>query len=195
MKTVVIVGAGALGSHVAQFLRSEDVQLRVIDFDRTEPKNTLSQFHSKAGVSKLKVETLKQTMQFLWGVKIETISNKLVQNNAQALLSNADLIIDCLDNGESRRVVQAYARQDTLGRSKPCLHGALAADGAFGRVCWDQHFKIDDESTVGAPTCEDGQFLPFIAIVSSYIAYAAQTFLRTSKQIGFQVSPAGAIVV
>ena len=66
-KIVTIVGVGALGSHLVQFLRSEDVTINVIDFDRVEQKNTQSQFHSKPSVGKMKASALKQSMQFLYG--------------------------------------------------------------------------------------------------------------------------------
>ena len=46
MKTVVIVGVGALGSHVALLGRNWGVQLKLVDFDRIEQKNTQAQFHS-----------------------------------------------------------------------------------------------------------------------------------------------------
>ncbi len=183
-KTVTIVGVGALGSHVAQFLRNE-AQLRVIDFDRVEAKNMLSQFHGRPGAAKLKVVALQATMNFLWGTKLDTNSNKLVENNVDALLGGPrDLVIDCLDNGEARRLVQGYVRQHAV----PCLHGALAADGGFGRVIWDENFAIDDV-TVGAATCEDGEFLPFIVNVSSFIARSAQLFLKTGKKHGWSIAP------
>jgi len=190
MKNVTIIGAGALGSHVVQFLRGE-AKLRVIDFDRIEAKNVLAQFHGKSHIGKSKVEALKQTMNFLWNVKVDTIPHKLVQNNADALLGGWDLIIDTLDNGEARRIVQAYVR----AHNTPCLHGALAADGAFGRVIWDAQFVIDEEDSQGAPTCEGGEHLPYIGIVSAYLARAAQVFLRHGKKIGFSISPTNVIQV
>jgi predicted ThiF/HesA family dinucleotide-utilizing enzyme len=186
MKTVTIVGVGALGSHVVQLLRNE-AQLRVIDMDKVETKNTQSQFHAKSSVGKPKVLAMQQTMQFLWGLKVETIPHKLVADNAQQLLGKADLIIDCLDNGAARRVIQGFVRTNKVA----CLHGALAADGSFGRVVWDESFVIDDESSGGAATCEDGRHLPFISVVSSYIAYSAQRFLTTGRKVGAQISPAG----
>jgi molybdopterin/thiamine biosynthesis adenylyltransferase len=190
MKTITIVGVGALGSHVAQFLRNEG-NLRVIDFDRVEAKNMLSQFHGKPGGAKLKVTALHNTMNFLWGTKLDTNSNKLVENNLKALIhGDSNLVIDCVDNGATRRLIQGHVRIHGLA----CLHGALAADGTFGRVCWDDRFIVDDE-TVGVPTCENGDQLPFIALTAAYIAYAAQKFLREGKQVGFQISPAGTLQV
>lgn len=188
MKTAVIVGVGALGSHVAQFLRNE-AALRIVDFDRVESKNILAQFHGKPSVGKGKVQSLQQSMNFLFGLKVEGIPHKLVADNAKEILGKADLVIDCLDNGASRTVVQQYVR----GAGIPCLHGALAADGAYGRVVWDESFVIDFEPGTGAPTCEGGEHLPFIAVVSAYIARAAQEFLRNDRRIGFEVSPAGVI--
>jgi molybdopterin/thiamine biosynthesis adenylyltransferase len=185
-KIVTIVGVGALGSHVVPLLRNE-AQLRIIDFDRVEQKNTQSQFHAKSSVGKPKVLAVQQTMQFLWGLRVETIPHKLIEGNAKELLSKADLIIDCLDNGAARRVIQGFVRANKVA----CLHGALAADGTFGRVVWDGDFKIDDETAGGAATCEDGRHLPFIAVAASYIAYSAQRFLTTGKKIGYQISPSG----
>tara|TARA_R110002096_G_scaffold433887_3_gene653863 strand:- start:77743 stop:78342 length:600 start_codon:yes stop_codon:yes gene_type:complete len=186
-KIVTVVGVGALGSHLVQFLRSENVSIRVIDFDRVEQKNVYSQFHSKPGVGKKKVTSLAQSIQMLFGTKIKTFSHKLTNDNQDALLGG-DLVIDCLDNEASRILVQAWVRKHEV----PCLHGALAPNGSFGRVVWDENFAIDSETELDAATCENGEFLPFIAITSAYLARAAQVFLLEGRKVGFEISPAGA---
>ncbi len=191
MKTIVIVGIGALGSHAALLLRNVG-KLKVIDFDRVEQKNTLSQFHGKQGVGTSKVRSLQQSMNFFFGIKVDGVPHKLVSGNAKELLGGADLVLDCLDNGAARKVCQDFVRVSRI----PCLHGALAAaDGNFGRVIWDEDFVIDNEAGAGAATCEDGAQLPFIAIVSAYIARSAQEFLTTGKKTGFSVHAGGAIPV
>ena len=190
MKKVTIIGCGALGSNAALFLRN-CANMTVIDYDRVERKNVLSQFHAQGSVGKLKVMAVQQIMQFLFGTKVSIIPHKLTVLNVREILSGTDLILDCLDNGESRRIVQKYARDS----GTPCLHGALAGAGGFGRVIWDEDFAIDNETGVGAATCEDGFFLPFIAVVATHLAYSAQQFLETGKKIGFQISPAGTIAV
>jgi molybdopterin/thiamine biosynthesis adenylyltransferase len=189
MKNVIVVGAGALGSHLVLLIRNMDISVRVIDFDRVEQKNVLSQFHAKGSVGKSKVAALQQSMNFLFGLKIETIPHKLVSNNARELLGKADLVIDCLDNGESREIVQKTVRDLSL----PCLHGALAANGGFGRSVWDEKFVIDF-GTLGAATCEDGEHLPFIALVSAYMARSVQHFISNGKKVGYEISPGGAFV-
>lgn len=184
---VTVVGIGALGSHLVLFLRSEEVDIKVIDFDRVEMRNVASQFHPKSSVGKKKTDSLKQTMKFLYGRTITTVGNKLTKDNDDQLLAGADLLIDCLDNGDSRRLVQNWAKANNV----PCLHGALAADGGFGRAVWTENFVIDDEGTEGIATCEDGEFLPFITQTAAYLAQAAQQFIKTGRRVGFQIWPTG----
>lgn len=186
MKQVTIVGIGALGSHVAMFLRNE-AELRVIDMDRVEQKNVLSQFHGRPGVGKGKVQSLQQSMQLMFGLRIGGVPHRLTGENDDQLLSGSDLIIDCLDNAKSRAIVQRFARRSHTA----CLHGALAPDGQFGQAIWDPLFKIDDEAGVGGATCENGDHLPFIATVSALIAQSAKLFLREGRTVGFQVHPGG----
>lgn len=189
-RQVVIVGVGALGSHVLQLLRNVDARFKVIDFDRVESKNLRSQFHGKPSVGKNKAVALQQAMQFLWDERIEAVPHKLSYENAGQLLSGASLVIDCLDNAVGRNVVQAQVR--AMPSRPACLHAALDAAGSFGRVCWDEQFQADEE-TPGAATCEDGAFLPFIALVAALTAQAAQQYLQTGRQTGWLVHPAGAV--
>lgn len=190
MKTIVVVGVGALGSHAVQFLRNVEAQLCAVDFDRVEQRNVMSQFHGKPSVGKAKVQSLQQGMNFLFGLKIDTNPHKLVENNAKEILGSADLVLDCLDNGAGRRVIQGFVRANKV----PCLHGALAADGSFGSVLWDEHFVIDDETGTGK-TCEDGEHLPFIVMVAAYLAQSAQGFLKAGRKEGFNIFPGGVMKI
>lgn len=193
---VTIIGVGALGSHVAQFLRSENVKLRLIDFDRVEQKNALSQFHGKNGIGKNKASALHGLMLFLWGEHPEVVPHALDDINVDALFDGTQLVIDCVDNGKARRVMQKWARSFRLNGKPtvfPMLHGGLAADGAFGRAIWDEQFVIDDEPAERAATCEDGAHLPFIALTAATIARAAQIYIKTGQKRGFSVTPTGVI--
>ncbi len=189
--TIVVVGVGALGSHLVQFLRNEEVDILVIDMDRVEQKNVASQFHGWPGVGKAKVSALQQTMDFLFKKRLRVVSHRLVKDNIDVLMKGATLVVDCLDNGASRELVQDYAREHGL----PCLHGALAPGGEFGRSIWDEQFVIDGEAGAGVATCEDGEFLPFIALTAAYLARSVQIFLRDRRKVGFSISPVGAVAV
>ena len=186
MKQVVIVGVGALGSHAGLILRNE-ASLHVIDFDRVEQKNVLSQFHGRQSVGKNKAQGFSHLMDFLFRIKPGTTPHRLTADNVVQLLEGADLILDCLDNGKSRELVQKFVRDAGI----PCLHGAVSDDGSFGRVIWDEGFEIDYETEEGAATCEDGAHLPFICIVSAFIAKAAQEFLQSDRKTGYLIHPGG----
>lgn len=190
MSQIIIVGVGALGSHLVQFLRGIKHNITIVDYDRIERKNIASQFHSQSSVGKNKAIALQQLMQFLFTSKVGAIPYKLTSLNTIEILGNPNLVVDCLDNGESRKIVQDFVRKHEI----PCLHGALAANGQFGCVSWDEFFKIDNDSS-GAATCDNGDFLPFISIVASYLAYSVNHFLNTSKKVGFQITPVGSVMV
>jgi molybdopterin-synthase adenylyltransferase len=186
VKKIVIVGVGAIGSHAAQFLRNEG-ELKLIDFDRVEQKNVLSQFHSKPSVGKNKATSMRDTFNFLYGLRPSVIPYKFTKDNKQELLYGADLVIDCVDNGATRRLIQA-------GIGVSCLHAGLAADAQFARIMWDNDFAVDDESQEGAPTCEGGEHLAFIATVAAHVALTATVFLRTGKKLNLSILPNGTTV-
>ena len=190
MNKIVVVGVGALGSHLALLLRNLDVSLVLVDFDRVESKNLASQFHTKLGLGRNKAQALVQSLKGLFGIDVLSIPHRLVADNVEVILGGASLVVDCLDNAESRRLVSGFVR----ARGIACLHGALAPDGAFGRVVWDEDFA-PDEGAAGAATCEDGEHLPFVALVAAELALSVQRFVRDGRKTGAQVSPSGAIVI
>ena len=73
MKRLVVVGVGALGSHVVLLGRNWPVRFVVVDFDRVEQKNVLSQFHSRKAVGKSKAQSVQQTAQFLFGQRLDAV--------------------------------------------------------------------------------------------------------------------------
>lgn len=186
---IAIIGAGALGSHVALFLRNLDHRIRLIDFDRVEQKNTLAQFHTKMGLRKNKAQALEQAMRGMFGTVMETFPRKVSNDNVNTLLDRADLVIDCTDNIAARHTIQCFCTDvDT-----PCLHGALSADGTFARVMWAEDFEADSEGEDGEATCVDGEHLPFFAAAAAYLAIEVQRFLETGKRQSFQLTPAGLV--
>lgn len=188
-RRVVIVGAGALGSHVALFLRNEAVDLRVIDDDRVESKNTLAQVHTRQGLGRNKAMALQQTLNGLWGVKIDAVPSRLGDTNAWTLLDGAGLVLDCTDNIATRKGIAHYVTVAGI----PCLHGALSADGTFGRIVWEPWFTPDAEGAPGQATCEGGEHLPFFALVGAQMAVIVQEFLATGVQRSVQVTPGGVV--
>lgn len=186
-KNIVIVGVGALGSHLLLFARNVEAEFTVIDMDRVEQKNTLAQMHTGMGVGRNKAQALAKLMQGLFKQRIKALPRRLDEDNVHQLLGGADLVVDCVDNGATRQLIQTYVREQDI----PCVHGALSADGAFGRVVWDEKFAIDDENVEGEATCEGGEHLPFITFVASILATQVRDFINDGTQSNFNVHPGG----
>ncbi len=185
-RMIVIVGAGALGSHVALFLRNLDRPIKIVDFDRVEQKNCQSQVHTKMSLGKNKAQAIAQTFQGLFGVKVTPVPHKLTSGNVDALINDAELVIDCTDNIAARKVIQEFVSEQAI----PCVHGGLSGDGDFARILWTEDFVPDAESGDGA-TCEDGEALPFFAMVAGMMSVEVKRFLDTGKKSGWQLTPSG----
>lgn len=183
-KPVVIVGAGALGSHLVLLARNWSCPIQLIDFDRVEQRNIASQFHTKQALRQNKAQSLQRAMQGLFGRTLAANPRRLTADNVDVLLDGARLVIDCTDNIEARGLIQGHA----LAAGLPCVHAALAATGDFGLIAWTEHFNPDPEDAPGQATCEDGEQLPFHGLVAAQLALIAQEYLTTARRRSVQLT-------
>lgn len=181
---IVFCGVGALGSTAALFCRNLEATLCFVDFDRVESKNVLAQAYVKQSIGKNKAEALKLQFQNFFGVKPEAFGVRLTADNAEALCGGADLLVDCFDNKASRELLSAFARK----AGKPLVHAAVSGDGTFGIVRWDERFVPDAEDQAGQATCEGGEHLPLIGLLSTTLARAIQDFLKSGARRDAMVS-------
>lgn len=186
-RRVVVCGVGALGSTCVQYCRSLDAELRLVDFDRVESKNLAAQWFVKQSLGKNKAEAIRLQLANFYGVKAEALGVRLAATNAAQLLAGCDLAVDCFDNADSRIVLSEAARAAGV----PLVHGALAADGTFGLVRWDERFTADREDAPGQPTCEGGEHLPMIGVVGATLARTIQDFLARGARHDYLVSLSG----
>jgi hypothetical protein len=171
---IVFCGVGALGSTTALLCRNVEAELVFVDFDRVESKNLLAQAYVKQSLGKNKAQALKLQLKNLWGKSSQAFGVRLTADNVVELCGQADLLVDCFDNAASRELLSGYAQES----GTPLVHGAIAADGAFGIVRWDERFSADAEDEEGQATCEGGEHLPFIGLVSATLARAVQDFVK-----------------
>lgn len=186
-KRIVVCGVGALGSTAVQYLRSLDAELRLVDFDHVESKNLSAQWFVKQSLGKNKAEAIRLQLANFYGVKAEAMGVRLGANNAAQLLSGAALAVDCFDNADSRIVLSESARAAGV----PLVHAALAADGTFGMVRWDERFTPDREDAEGQATCEGGEHLPMIGLVGATLARTIQDFVTSGERRDYLVSLSG----
>ncbi len=187
MNRIVFCGVGALGSNAVVACRNLEAKLVLIDFDRVESKNCLSQAFVKASVGKNKAEALKLQLGTFWGVKAESFGVRVDENNVATLCGSADLVVDAFDNAKSRRVLSVWAKS----AAKPLIHAAVSADGSFGLVRWDERFVADEESTPGQATCEGGEHLPLITVIAATLARAVQDFVANGTRRDAMIARTG----
>lgn len=184
---VVFCGVGALGSTAVLYCRNLDAELRLVDFDRVESKNLSAQWFVKQSVGKNKAEAARLQLGNFFGVKAEALGVRLGAHNAAQLLDGCDLAVDCFDNADSRQVLSEAAR----ARGVPLVHAALAADGSFALVRWDERFVADREDVAGQATCEGGEHLPMIGLVGATLARTIQDFLKSGARHDYMISLSG----
>ena len=189
MARVVFCGVGALGSTAVLFIRNLDAELRLVDFDRVESKNLAAQWFVKQSVGKNKAEAVRLQLANFYGHKAEAMGVRLGANNAAQLLGGCDLAVDCFDNQDSRLALSAAAREAGV----PLVHAALAADGTFGLVRWDERFTPDREDAEGQATCEGGEHLPVIGLLATTLARTIQDFLKNGARADSMVSLSGVV--
>lgn len=123
--TVFIAGAGGLGSPVALYLASAGVGcLRIADMDTVDTSNLNRQIlHAQDRIGCSKAASAKKTLEALNpSCHVEIFDEKITDESIMRMIGNADLIIDCLDNFETRYVLNHAA----IALNKPLLHGAVA---------------------------------------------------------------------
>jgi len=184
---IVICGVGALGSTTVQLCRNLAGELRVIDFDRVESKNLAAQWFVKQSLGKNKAEAVRLQLANFYGIKAEAMTVRLAANNAAQLLADCNLAVDCFDNADSRLVLAEAARAAAI----PLVHAALAGDGTFGMVRWDERFTPDREDTPGQATCEGGEHLPLIGMVAAALARTIQDFVKDGSQRDYLIALSG----
>jgi len=131
-KRVLVAGCGGLGGYVIENLGRVGVgHLRLVDSDLFEESNLNRQLlSSHMNLGRPKVLAAKQRMQAVNPqVEVEGFQTRISTENALELMQGCDLVVYCLDNIPSRRVLQAACEQASL----PLVHGAVA--GWRGQVC------------------------------------------------------------
>ena len=111
---VVIVGMGGLGCPAAQYLASAGVgKLTLVDADKIAASNLQRQIlYSHSQIGRYKVEAAReQLLKNNPDVHIEALKQHLTQENAEALLADASLVLDCTDNFQSRYLINYHCLQ------------------------------------------------------------------------------------
>lgn len=122
--SVLLIGAGGLGSPLALYLAAAGVgRLGVVDHDSVDASNLQRQIlHSTADVGRPKVDSARERLQALNpSIEIETFHTALTANNALELVSAFDITADGSDNFTTRYLVNDAC----VIAGKPNVHGSI----------------------------------------------------------------------
>ena len=120
-RTVSVVGIGALGSVSAELLARAGIgKLKLIDRDFIEKSNLQRQaLFAEADVGKLKAKVACEKLKKINSdVEIEYFVDDLNADNAEIMKS--DMILDCVDNMETRFLIDDYCAKKMI----PWVHAS-----------------------------------------------------------------------
>ncbi|MEW5960825.1 MAG: HesA/MoeB/ThiF family protein [Chloroflexota bacterium] len=121
---VFIAGAGGLGSPVAIYLAVAGVgELRLCDMDRLELSNLNRQIlHPERRIGEFKAVSGAGTLKDLNpSINVAALAERLDESNIDRLVGRPNLIIDCLDNYDTRYLLNEYSLRHQI----PLVHGAI----------------------------------------------------------------------
>lgn len=129
--TVFIAGAGGLGSPLLYYLAVAGIgTLRVCDFDAVELSNLNRQIlHSTSRIGMNKARSAQLSLgKANEHSTIEPIQEKIDKTNAAKLIGGADLIVDCLDNFDTRHILNRISVEMRI----PLIHAGV--EGFRGQI-------------------------------------------------------------
>lgn len=135
--SVLIVGLGGLGSPVAQYLTGAGIgRIGLADHDTVSLHNLHRQtLYVEADVGCPKVDSALRRLSAMSGhTRFDLHSDGLTPDNAEAVITTYDLVVDCTDNFATRFIIN-----DTCARlHKPWILGAVSGtNGHVGVMGYD----------------------------------------------------------
>ena len=180
----LVIGVGGLGSPVALYLATAGIgHLTLVDHDTVDLTNLQRQIaHTEARVGQPKVESARQALLAINpGLQITTLAERVDATRMEALVADADVVLDCCDNFATRQAINAACVRHHV----PLVSGAaIRFDGQLAvynprdptSPCYACVFPPDAafEETLCATM---GVFAPLVGIVGSMQAAEALKLL------------------
>jgi adenylyltransferase/sulfurtransferase len=129
--SVLIAGAGGLGSPAALYLAAAGVgRLVICDHDLVELSNLNRQIlHGTTDLGNPKTESASRVLSNLNNeIHIEVHPVRLDPESVEKVAKGVDVVVDCLDNVATRQVLNHYSIQHRI----PLVHGGI--EGWSGQV-------------------------------------------------------------
>ena len=158
---ILVVGAGGLGSPVLLYLAAAGVgEIGIIDDDLVDMSNLQRQIiHAESDVGSSKVESAKaQILSINSSIKVTTWNTRLSPDNAQAILTGWDIVVDGTDNIPTRYLVDDVCKINEI----PWIYGSIyrfegqaSVFNFKGGPCYRDLFPEPPPSNA-IPSCAEG---------------------------------------
>ena len=178
----LIVGAGGLGCPVALYLAAAGVgTITVADGDTVELSNLQRQIgHQTDGIGLPKAESLAARMRALDpAVQVQPYKHWLTEDNVDALVSAADVVLDCSDNFATRFLLNTAC----VRFGKPLVSGAairgegqlavFVRNGRDGAALPCYACLFPDGIEEGDTCAQAGVLAPLVGVIGSLQAVEA----------------------
>ena len=122
--SVLVVGAGGLGSPVAMYLAAAGIgTLGIVDFDAVDVSNLQRQvLHGTSGVGMPKIESARHRLADINpNVRLHLHEVRLTSENARQIIASYDVVVDGSDNFPTRYLVNDAC----VLESTPNVYGAI----------------------------------------------------------------------
>ncbi|HTE60686.1 MAG TPA: HesA/MoeB/ThiF family protein [Solirubrobacteraceae bacterium] len=179
--SVLVIGAGALGSPVALYLAGAGVgRMGIVDDDDVELSNLHRQLlHFTPDLGIAKVESAAAKLRLLNpDVVVEPYRMRVDAGSAPALLEGQDLVVDCSDSFATRYAVNAAccaARMPLVEAGVLGMAGLVMSIKPGRTACYRCAFPVAPQD---APRCADAGVLgPAAGVVGSLQALEAMKLL------------------
>ena len=124
--TVFIAGAGGLGSPAAVYLAAAGVGTIIICDDGEPELSNLNRqiLHSDADIGVNKALSAKDSLNMLNpNVTVRPVTERINKNSVESAVADADIMVDCLDNFETRHVLNEFAVKNSIPFVHAGIHG------------------------------------------------------------------------
>jgi molybdopterin/thiamine biosynthesis adenylyltransferase len=179
---VCVVGCGGLGGYVIEHLSRLGIgMITAVDGDSFEESNLNRQLLSDESVlgENKAVQAKARVGKVNSEVIVNAVAERITAENSEEVLVGHNIIIDALDNIETRRIIEKTAQN----LKTPLVHGAIA--GWFGQVAvimpgasvYDKIYPVREHAGIEK---EQG-VLPFTAAVTASVQAAEAVKVLTGK--------------
>ena len=176
---VCIIGAGALGSPVIQYLAAAGVgTLKIVDSDSVTPENLQNQvIHGTRDVKRPKAASARDTVRNInRNIDVTADNTRVEADNVMSVIEGFDLVIDCTDNYKTRYLLNdacILSRIPLVYAAVYQYEGQVSIFGLKGGPCLRCIYP-EPPSPGLVPTCaEGGTISPLSGIVGSIQAVEA----------------------